>query len=448
LFAPYPVVAVSVWVETDVIVIGAGAAGLAAACELGQRGLDVVVLEARDRMGGRILSLSPRGVRVPVELGAEFVHGESPMLRTLLKRAGVRLNAVPPRMWWRTAGELRLVPDFWERIGTVAGKVPAQNRGWSFAEFLRRQGAKITPEDRAMVEHYVGGFNAGPLDEISAYALRADRAGADDTDHKLTGRYNELPQELWRQCERHGVKRRLERIVTRIRWRRGGAEVTADVSGTSRVESYRARAVVVTVPLGVLQSSRLSFSPRLRAKEKVIARLGWGHAARVVVRFRRGFWSAPFLPRELGTGRGKGFGFVNAPGEGLPVWWALHPPTPILTGWSGGDVAKALAGKTSGVMRRAAVTSLARIFQTTRKEIEAWIVQVWTHPWTSDPFALGAYSFAAAGQEEGPQRLGEPVAGTLFFAGEATSDQLGTVQGALESGHRAAREVLKRFTTP
>ncbi len=440
--------AVSVGVEMDVIVIGAGAAGLGAARELGRRGLHVVLLEARDRMGGRILSVSSRGVRVPVELGAEFVHGESPMLRTLLKQAGVRLNAVPPRMWWRAEGEFRLVTDFWERIGRVAGKIPAQNRGWSFLEFLRRLGTKISPEDRAMAEHYVGGFNAGPLDEISAHALRADRAGADDADHKLTGRYSELPRELWRQCECHGVQRRLGRIATEIRWRRGWAEVTAKISGTARFESYRARAVVVTVPLGVLQSGRLSFSPRLRAKEKVMARLGWGHAARVVVRFRRGFWSAPFLPRELGTGRGKGFGFVNAPGEMLPVWWALQPRAPILTGWSGGDVAKTLAGKSPGVMRRAAVRSLARIFQTTRKEIEAWIVQVWTHPWTSDPFALGAYSFAAAGQEEGPQRLGEPVAGTLFFAGEATSEQLGTVQGALESGHRAAREVLQRFTTP
>jgi len=89
-----------------------------------------------------------------------------------------------------------------------------------------------------------------------------------------------------------------------------------------------------------------------------------------------------------------------------------------------------------------ALRSLAHLFNTSRKTLKTWVVDWRAHDWGNDPFALGAYSFSVAGLDDGPEVLAKPLRDTLFFAGEATAEELGTVHGALDSGLRAAREVV------
>ena len=114
----------------------------------------------------------------------------------------------------------------------------------------------------------------------------------------------------------------------------------------------------------------------------------------------------------------------------------------MLTGWAGGEAAEALAGLSPEALLEAALASLARLGGAPAEAWRGQLREIHTHDWRADPYSLGAYSYAVAGLEDGPERLARPVADTLFFAGEATSDTLGTVHGALASGLRAANAVL------
>ena len=426
--------------NSDVIVIGAGIAGLAATADLSRRGMKVVLLEARARTGGRILSLQPTGWDQHIELGAEFIHGGNSELRRVLKQAKVTAHRLDMPMWWSAQGRLQRRQDFWPMIERIVSRVPAKDRGWSFAEFLRRQPG-LSASERTLAGNYVGSFNGGPITAISAHALRVDGAGAKNYDFLPSRPYHAIVAELEKQCRGQSAEIYLRAAATQVRWRAGTATVSFQQGGQTHPRLLSAKAVVVTLPLGVLRANRVKFSPALKAKRKLIARLGWGRVVRVVLRFRPGFWSAPFLPREIARGKGRNFGFINAPGEAVPVWWALHPPAPILTGWAGGQIADPLFELTPAKLRSQALRSLAKIFSVRESELRRWLADWRTHDWQHDPFTLGAYSFAAAGCDDGPKRLAQPIQDTLFFAGEATADDLGTVHGALASGLRAAKEV-------
>ncbi|HEX2860718.1 MAG TPA: NAD(P)/FAD-dependent oxidoreductase [Lacunisphaera sp.] len=426
--------------NTDILVIGAGVAGLAAARELARRGWHVRLLEARDRAGGRVFSAKPAGWPHPVELGAEFIHGGTPTLQKLLRRAGARSHPVETNMWWQEDGRLELVPDFWSRIRRLAGRIPWRNRGLSFQQFLRTKGRKLDPRDRHLAEVYVASFNAAPIGNLSAHALRADHAGADTEDARIDGRYDAVVDALQKNWPGRRVDLQLQSPVREIRWKPNAVTVLAQTA-SGKIATHRAQAAVITLPLGVLQARTVRFLPALGEKQRVISRLGWGQVVRVVFRFRPGFWSAPFLPPALAQKSGRGFGFVNAPAEAVPVWWALTPPAPVLTGWAGGPAAAALDGSTPAAIRDAGLKSLASLFHTTRAELKRWLADWCTHDWTGDPFSRGAYSYVVAGQEDAPAQLAKPVAGTLFFAGEAAARDVGTVHGAIESGLQAARSV-------
>lgn len=427
--------------DPDIIVIGAGIAGLAAAGELARRGWNVRVLEARDRIGGRVLTQDRGAWPHPVELGAEFIHGGNRPLHALVRRHDLAVDPVNVTMWWRNGTQLEAIPDFWTRLRQVAARIPRQNRGRSFAQFLRAESASLAPADRLRAEVYAASFNAASADHLSAHAQRAGHAGADTHDLRLRGRYDAIARLLQREWPRERVDLRLRTVVTGLRWRRG--EVIVQSRRGRQREQHRAAAVVLTLPLGVLRAGTVAFDPPLKAKQRVIARMGWGEASRILLRFRPGFWSAPFLPRALAAGSGRAFGFVNAPGLPVPVWWVSRPPAPVVTGWAGGPAARHLSRHGPAALETAALRSLAQIFQVRPAILRSWLVDSRSHDWGRDPFTGGAYSYVAAGAEDAAEQLAAPVADTLYFAGEATAAEPGTVHGALDSGLRAAREIAR-----
>lgn len=234
---------------------------------------------------------------------------------------------------------------------------------------------------------------------------------------------------------------RLRSEVLRVEWRRGEVTVTTRATDTltDTLETHTAKAAVVTLPLGVLKEGAVTFSPELPEKQALIARMGWGQAVRLTFRFRPEFWR--LVPEHVRGSEGRFKGFLNAPGEAFPVWWALTD-APILTAWAAGDAAAAVAGLSPARQLRAAVGALASILGATPQAVKAQLAGWRTHGWFDDPYSRGAYSFVAAGQESAAVELALPHEATLYFAGEATAEDVGTVHGAMESGLRAAKELI------
>lgn len=233
-----------------------------------------------------------------------------------------------------------------------------------------------------------------------------------------------------------GGRIRFGEAVREVRWRRSVAEVRT-ARGT-----HRAAAVVVTVPIGVLRAGIPRFRPGLPDKRHAIARVGWGEVARITLRFRPDWWRRGPLPPALRSRGRAAFGFLFRLGEDFPAWWASNPAVPMLVGWSGGPAARRLTRRPVARWRGPAMASLARILGISVAKLRPWVVGSWAHNWSADPHARGAYSHPPAGREAARRRLARPMAATLFFAGEATAEESGTMQGALNSGRRAAEEVL------
>ena len=309
-------------VVSDVIVVGGGVAGLAAAGELGRRGFNVTLLEARDRLGGRVWTVRPSGWGLPVELGAEFVHtGNDPMWR-LMRKHRLGTIAVPPRHWLFRDSRLQKIDDIAERIEHVTGQIDARRmRGWSFARFLRGQVKTLDPIDRDLATGFVEGFQAAPAARMSASAI-AEETLEDDEQFSLPRGYDRVVHALVSELPKKRVAIFSEAAVTRITWRRN------DVIVRAGGRDFSARAAIIALPLGVWQArpparGAVEFAPPLRARQRLIDKMGVGHVMRLTLRFDARRWKS-MLPDPLRRVARGGWGFVHSRLEGVPVWWALR----------------------------------------------------------------------------------------------------------------------------
>jgi monoamine oxidase len=433
----------------DVIVIGGGVAGLAAANVLAGQGVRVRLIEARGRLGGRIFSYDGREWGAPMELGAEFIHGGNEALAQFLAETDLQCRSADGAVWLFEQGALREMPDFWERIAAIAARIPAAARGFSFGDYLATAAHGISPEDQKLMTHFVEGFNAAPAANLSAAILRADHAGADEPQRRLRKGYGCLVEALRRRLPAEHVELVLHADVTEVRWEPGAAIVQVRSEGDDVAPLHSARAVIVTVPLGLLKAGAITFTPPLEEKTAAIRRAGWGDVVRFNLRFHESIWRDEIVPAELRRDGQPAFAFLNAPGEKIPVWWAPSPQAPVLVGWVGGPAADRVTRESGGELIRDAAETLAHLWRAEPGAVRARIVDWRWHNWRADVFSRGAYSYPAAGAEDASRELAAPIAGTLFFAGEATAEptELGTVHGAFASGLRAAEQVLGVLAT-
>lgn len=440
----------------DVVIIGAGAAGLAAARSLSGAGRRVLILEARPRIGGRVFSQQLPSLPVSLELGAEFVHGENATTFSIVQAASLTAVQLPDTHWWSDGARWKLVPGFWSRIDAVRRKIGNPKHDVSFAEFLRRQ-RNLSASQRELARTFVEGYHAAHADRISARALTAADGEQDDaggnSQFRLAGPQSALIDWLAAGLEPERCTLRPGSIVRAVEWSAGSVNVTYRSALTGRQETARAGAAVITVPIGVLkaagdQEGAIRFDPPLKKKQTALDQIESGHVVKIAFVFREAFWEDASFVRDRarsGGGRGTPLNFVHSSSRFVPTWWTTAPiRSPILTAWAGGHAADALLAEAPDARIERALEELATQWSVPRQRINDLLAGAYSHDWQGDPFSRGAYSYAAVGGSTAHARLAAPVEGTLFFAGEATSgDETGTVAGALDSGRRAAREILR-----
>jgi monoamine oxidase len=426
----------------DVLVLGAGIAGLAAADRLAAAGRRVLVLEARDRVGGRIHTIDDPGLQHPIELGPEFVHGSPAELLELIRTAGLHVDDVPQRHQPGARDGSALVSSLHTALARLldqSGAGPDQPVSELLDEW---RAAARPPAEIQMVTQYLEGFHAADLKRMGSRSL-AENEEAEEQEGEGLSRvregYGALVQWLAEQLDPAHVEIRLETPVRSVRWRPGEVRVSVSPNGTGVSELVAARAVVA-LPLSALKRAAgepgaVPIEPTPPGWRESLAALHMGAAHHVTLGFDGRWWAR--------DGE-EGPSFVHGAGEAFPVWWTMLPSyAPLLTGWIGGPRAAALAGRGDETLLRLALESLGSVFGRDVAELRSRLRLAYSHDWMADPFAGGAYSYGGIGAIEARAALVRPVADTLYLAGEAVAQQgrNATVHGALRSG-RAAAEAL------
>lgn len=418
-----------------ILVLGAGLAGLAAARELSQVGHQVVVLEARDRIGGRVWT-SSAWPKNPLDLGATWIHGVTgnpitglaeqvgaQRLATSYERATIyntngqllspaqenRLDAIREQMF----DNLREAQDLDEDATVRQALVLLKKQYAEDPAALRLLNFCLSVDIK---QEYAGGAS-----RLSSHWYDSAKVfGGDDA---LFAQGFKVITEYLAQ----GMDIRLAQQVKEVGWQ------GADVRVRTKDNAFVADRVVITVPLGVLQHNDVRFIPELPDdKRRAINALGMGVLNKCYLRFAHAFWPQGVDWLEYVAAR-----------HGEWTAWVSFQRTlqwPILLGFNAADRGRELEAWSDDQIVASAMETLKTIFGAdTPQPVDYQITR-----WDSDVFARGSYSYNPIGSTPGSRTtLARPLNGQLFFAGEATSkDYFGTTHGAYLSGVRAAREVL------
>jgi monoamine oxidase len=429
-------------VARPVIVVGAGVAGLAAARALQDASVEVVVLEARNRIGGRVHTPDVGGF--PVDAGAMFVHGvvDNP-LAALCGALGIELESIGFGMGpiYDAAlggpvedGFLQLAlatRSFESRLEELTAALPADASMRDAIEAFLDGAGGLTGDQRryasfALTQLLIELYESGPADLMSL------RAYVESPYTEFAGGNRVLPGGYVRVVDAlaQGLDIRLNEPVSRISYDADGVTVSTP-SG-----ELRGSHAIVTVPLGVLQAGKIAFEPPLPASKRLaIERLDMGNLEKVILRFDEPFW------RERGAA--SAFLYIaETPGEfpGFTDWTDAAGAPTLVCLYGGRSARNVLDSWEDQEIAAGAMRALREIFG---DDIPDPIATHVTR-WRDDPWTLGSYSYLRLGSSPDDMReLGEPVDGRLLFAGEATEPLLyATVHGALVSGLREARRIV------
>jgi monoamine oxidase len=423
---------------TDVLIIGAGATGLSAARILSKARKSVTILEARDRIGGRINTIQGEGFSFPVEAGAEFIHGDLRYTQSLLKEANVSCFSGGGRTWNIESNRLTegdLFHNDWEELLKKLGQLDHDMPIGKFLDVYFKE-----PKHRSLVNavrKFVEGYDAADIYKASALALREEWSNENVQGYRPNGGYSQLMDYLGKETQMHHGETVLSTFVKLIKWKSNYVEVV-----TSKREIYTARAVLITVPVSLLKKDLIEFDPPLHSHRKALQDLEVGEVVKFLVEFRERIWergaNSPF--RQMPN---LNFLFSDAI---VPTWWTQRPhDVPLLTGWLAGPVLKTLPFESDALLQLA-FQSLGYIFGTSEQKMREEIKTIKVINWQTDPLAQGAYAYSTVKTAEAVKIILRPLENTIYFAGEALYEgaEMGTVEAALAMGTQIAEKIISQ----
>lgn len=421
--------------KKKIVVIGAGLAGLAAAGELQKQGHEILIVEARDRVGGRIWT-STKWSDAPVDLGASWIHGvDGNPLTTLAQQsqAEFRLTNYASAITYATTGQplSTQTEARQEQLQTKVDKALAQVQQADQDLTIERvitaafNADNLSVDDQRLLNFLLNSkFEqeyGGSTSELSAQWYDDAAAFAGDDGIFVNG-YRLLVDYLSK-----GLTINLSELVQAVDW--SGAQVRVRTDKGEHLADH----VIVTLPLGVLKAGKVTFTPALpQAKQNAIAKLGMGVLNKCYLRFATAFWPTDVDWLE----------YVAAQRGEWTEWVSLVRThgLPVLLGFNAADQGRALEALTDAQIVASAMQTLRTIFGNAIPDP----VDYQLTRWAADPYALGSYSFNPVGYTPALRtELAKALGQKVFFAGEATEVQhFSTAHGAYLSGLRAAKEIL------
>lgn len=418
-------------IAENVIIVGGGVTALMAARQLLKKGLTATILEASNRLGGRIYTVRNSSFDHAVERGVEFIHGDLPLTIDLLKEAGIEYLPVRGTMNRILNGEWKTQDDFAIGWGAIMEKMNEVKDDVTIEDFLTKYFSdKKYNEVKKSVLRFAEGFDLADTSKASVLSLREEWMGEEGQQYRIPGGYDQLINYLEKQCILSGCQIHTSSAVSEIRWKKNDVTVT-----TKDEKTYKGSKIIITVSLGLLQQEpAINFTPAIDNYFLAAKKIGFGSVVKTLLQFREPFWEKK--KRKIG------FLFTN---ETIPTWWTQFPSTyPLLTGWAGGPQAWPLASKNDNEILEIALQSLSNIFRKPIKELGGLLTASLVANWGNNPYSRGAYSYGTLGSKEAQQVFAVPIEGTVFFAGEAfyVGSSPGTVEAALVSAKNAAEKMI------
>jgi monoamine oxidase len=432
--------------KNTVLIIGAGAAGLMAARILSNAGKTVTVLEARNRTGGRIHTLSYTLFFKHTELGAEFIHGNLPVTLKLLKEAKINYRSANAEMWSYENGNFEENSMVIEDWGLLIKRLNELQRDTNIYDFLQKEfpGNKYA-ELRDSVWKFVSGYDTADPRKASAFALRNEwQNELENAQHRVNGGYCSLINYLVSECRAKSGKVLLNSVVKDIHWKKGYVKVVCEDAVV-----YEAEQLLVAMPLGVLQATKaergaITFEPEVPAYSQAIQQMEFGAVIKILLEFTNAFWLDNKTEGIAGKDVKKmGYLFSD---EEIPTWWTQAPDqSKVLTGWIGGPAAADKIAMPDEEILERGLQSLAHIFKRGMEELKGMLVARRIINWTADPFTRGSYAYDTVETPIARKLLSMPIEDAIFFTGEYLYEgtAMGTVEAALTNGEEVAKKMLK-----